>query len=285
MNEHPTSAASPASPSARQTKPFLKWAGGKVRLLPQLLPLFPPGSKRLIEPFVGAGSVFLATDYDTYVINDANPDLIAVWVALQCRPREYTARAAEFFVEENRSSDAYTDIRDRFRAEVCTFERAVMFPYLNRFCFNGLFRVNAKGEFNTPYGKPEVMPRFPWHSMEAASRKLQRCLILNGGFSAAIEMAEEGDVVYCDPPYVDDAAPSFTRYTSAGFGMREQNELVRACEAAVARGAKVLISNHDTKTTRALYAGWDIHEVSVQRSVAAKGEARGLARELVARLG
>lgn len=282
MNQHPLSAACPAGTSTRQTKPFLKWAGSKLRVLPQLLPLLPADSPRLIEPFVGAGAVFLGTSYKSYVINDANPDLIAVWSAMQCRPREFMERAVELFIEGNRSSEAYNDIRARFRAETCTFERAVMFPYLNRFCFNGLFRVSAKGVYNSPYGKPETMPLFPWDRMEAASQKLQQCLILNGGFRGAIEMAGKGDVVYCDPPYVDDATPSFTQYTSARFGIAQQYELVLACEAAVERGATVLISNHDTETTRRLYAGWEIHEVSVRRSLSARAASRGVARELVA---
>src|SRR5690606_5209354 len=117
-------------------------------------------------------------------------------------------------VEEHRSAEAYARIRARFNAEADPFERAVLLPYLNRFGFNGLFRVNSKGMFNVPYGQPKMPPYFRWDAMEAASRKLQRCIILNGGFCAAIEIAGEGDVVYCDPPYVDDAAPSFTGYTA-----------------------------------------------------------------------
>lgn len=278
MHTHPATAAT-------ASKPFLKWTGGKQRLLSQLLPLLPVGKNRLIEPFVGAGSVFLATDYECCIINDANPDLVAVWAALQNRPVEFMRRAASYFQEENRSQDAYRRLRARFNLEADAFERAGMLPYLNRFGFNGIYRVNSKGMFNTPYGKPKVLPNFPWDQMEAASRRLERCLILNGGFRAAIEMAEEGDVVYCDPPYVDDSAPSFTQYTSARFGIDQQYELVLACEAAVERGATVLISNHDTATTRALYAGWDIHEVSVRRSVSADAGARGIAGELVACLG
>jgi len=274
MRPHPVTAAT-------ASKPFLKWTGGKQRLLTQLLPLL-PSRNRLIEPFVGAGSVFLAAEYDSYIINDGNPDLVAMWTALQARPREYISRAAEPFCEANRSKHAYASIRLQFNEQTDSFERAVLLPYLNRFGFNGLWRVNSKGRFNVPYGQPKVVPIFPWDSMEAAARKLERCLVLNGGFRGAIELAGEGDVVYCDPPYVDDAAPSFTQYTATGFGMDEQREVVRACESAVQRGATVLISNHDTPTTRALYAGWRIHEVSVRRSVSAAVSARGTARELVA---
>jgi len=226
--------------------------------------------------------VFLAADYDAYVINDANPDLVAMWAALQARPRKYISRAAELFCETNHSREAYIDIRAQFNSEMDAFERAVLLPYLNRFGFNGLWRVNSSGQFNVPYGQSKVVPKFPWDAMEAASRKLHRCLVLNGGYRGAIDLAGEGDVVYCDPPYVDDAVPSFTQYTSTRFGMSEQQELVRACECAVDRGATVLISNHDTPTTRELYAGWHIETVCVRRSIAATADARGLARELVA---
>lgn len=95
-------------------------------------------------------------------------------------------------------------------------------------------------------------------------------------------MAGEGDVVYCDPPYVSTDKPSFTGYTAAGFGLEQQRELVTACEGAVSRGAVVVISNHDTATTRELYSGWDIYQVSVRRSVAAEGAARAVAQELIA---
>jgi DNA adenine methylase len=234
---------------------------------------------------VGAGSVFLATDYESYVINDANPDLMAMWAALQGRPREYTQEAASYFVEANRSEEAYLGLRTRFNAATDAFERATLLPYLNRFGFNGLYRVTLKGVFNVSYGKPKSVPRFPWDEIEAASVKLQRCLLLNGGFRATIEMAGEGDVVYCDPPYVDDETPSFTQYTAARFGMAQQRELVDACWSAASRGVSVLVSNHDTATTRALYDGWEIHTVSVRRSVSADAESRVMTRELVARLG
>ncbi len=266
------------------SKPCLKWPGGKRRLLPQLLPLLASG-RRLIEPFVGAGSVFLATDYESYVINDANPDLMAMWAALQCRPREYTQEAASYFIEANRSEEAYLALRARFNGATDAFERATLLPYLNRFGFNGLYRVTLKSVFNVPYGRPKSVPHFPWDEMEAASVKLQRCMLLSGGFRAAVEMAGEGDVVYCDPPYVDDETPSFTQYTAARFGMEQQRELVEVCRSAARRGAIVLVSNHDTATTRALYASWEIYTVSVRRSVSADAGARGVARELIARLG
>ncbi|WP_431102947.1 DNA adenine methylase [Roseateles noduli] len=281
MHAHPTSAA---LPPLAASKPLLKWPGGKQRLLSQLLPLLPPGS-RLVEPFVGAGSVFLAASYDQYVISDANSDLVTMWVALKERPNEYATRASAFFVEEHRSQDAYLRVRAEFNGLVDRFERAVRLPYLNRFGFNGLFRVNRSGAFNTPYGKPAKVPTFPWEQVEAAAAKLERCLVLNGGFAAAMELAGDGDVVYCDPPYLDsETGASFTAYTVDAFGMEQHERLVECARQAVSRGAHVLISNHDTPEVHELYGGWDVCAVEVRRSVAAGSGSRGIAREVVARL-
>jgi len=277
MHAHPAHHFQPSSP-------FLKWAGGKVRLLPQLLPQLPK-AKRLIEPFVGAGAVFLAADYDQYLINDANADLVAMWVALQARPREFVERAQSFFVESNRSEQAYKRIRSEFNGTLDRFERAARLPYLNRFGFNGLFRVNSKGEFNVPYGKPAKLPTLPVDSMAAASGKLQRTTILNGGYAPALEMAGVGDVVYCDPPYLDSSnGSSFTGYTTDRFGLQEHERLLELCVRAVSRGATVFISNHDTDAVRQLYRGWHITEVRVRRSIGSISATRRIAQEVVARL-
>lgn len=268
--------------NAATSKPFLKWTGGKSRVLPKLLPLLPSGS-RLIEPFVGAGSVFLGTDYDLFIINDANSDLAATWAALKSRPSEYIARAAELFTEGHRNQAAYLRIRAEFNATTDRFERAVRLPYLNRFGFNGLFRVNRKGGFNVPYGAPVSLPVFDVQRYEAAAAKLGRCQVLNGGYAEAIELAGVGDVVYCDPPYLDSTTgASFTGYTANGFSMADHEQLVECCVRAASRGAKVMVSNHDTPEARALFEGWRIEVFPVRRSISAKAGSRGNAMELVA---
>lgn len=280
MHQHPAASPTPAATS----KPFLKWLGGKQRLLPELAKRLPVG-KRLIEPFVGAGSVFLGLPYDNYVVNDVNSDLVAVWSALQNRPREFIDRARKVFCDENHSADAYLQIRARFNNEPDRFERAVLFLYLNRFGFNGLFRVNRAGRFNVPYGRPTSLPGFPLKEMEAAHEKLQRTTILNGGFSFAMEQAGVGDILYCDPPYMDSSkGASFTGYSSSGFTMRDHEELLEAGVRAASRGATVVISNHDTPETRELYRLWHQESVSVRRSIAANASSRGDARELLAML-
>lgn len=266
------------------SKSPLKWAGGKSKLLQQLVPLLPPG-RRLIEPFVGAGSVFLGTNYKQYVLNDANADLMAMWTALQCRPREFITRAAELFAEANLCESSYMRIRAEFNGLNDRFERAVRLVYLNKFGFNGVFRVNRRGQFNVPYGRPAKLPTFPFEQMEAAALKLQNCTLMIGGFQAAMAVAGPGDVVYCDPPYsASTSGNSFSSYTSEGFGPREHKLLVDAAGQAADRGAFVLVSNHDTAETRDLYRHWDLARVSVRRSIGANATTRDVANEVVAKL-
>lgn len=269
-------------PRFQSARPFLKWAGGKQRLLQHLLPLLPLRG-RLIEPFVGAGSVFLAADYDSYLLNDANADLIGVWVALKERPREFITASSAYFTHEHSSAEAYLRIRAEFNQASDRFERAARFLYLNKFGFNGLFRVNRRGEYNVPYAWHKKPPQFPLRELEAASAKLGSCMFMNGDFGAAVAEAGYGDLCYCDPPYAPtQSGDSFTAYTEAGFGWQEQCRLVELAREAVKRGAAVAISNHDTAQTRSLYEGWTIHALSVRRSIGSNPESRKTVPELLA---
>jgi len=236
-----------------------------------------------VEPFVGAGSVFLASDYDSYLLNDANPDLVAVWSALQQRPKVFMNAAASFFRPENDAPGAYYRIRDEFNAATERFERAIRLPFLNKFGFNGLFRVNRQGDYNVPFGRRSSTPVFPWPEMECAAQKLERCIVTSGGFEAAMESAGYGDAVYCDPPYLPSAGgDSFTAYTKDGFTLSDQRRLVELAQQANARGATVIISNHDTPLTRELYRGFALHSLQVRRSVAGDGGSRDNVPELIA---
>lgn len=143
MQQHPAF-------TQQSSKPFLKWAGGKQRLLSQLLGRLPQAN-RLIEPFVGAGSLFLSGRYPRAILNDANADLMALWTFIQERPAQFCADASGLFCEENRNKRAYECIRQKFNSEVDRYERCVRLLYLNRFGFNGLYRVNKTGSLNTPY--------------------------------------------------------------------------------------------------------------------------------------
>lgn len=276
MHSHPVSA------KLVRARPFLKWAGGKQRLTPQLLPLIGSG-RRLIEPFLGAGSVFLAAGFDEAILGDANADLMALWAAVQARPEALIHAANEWFQEKYRNALAYFALRDQFNMETDRFDRAVLFFYLNKFGFNGLCRYNRDGAFNVPYGKPTRLPSVPTDEIAAAHLALQRARLMSGGYAESMREAGAGDVVYCDPPYLASVGgASFAAYTCANFGISEHLDLVREAHAAASRGARVLISNHDTPQTRDLYRAFTVVPVYARRSVAANAQKRGVAQELVA---
>ncbi|MYM26232.1 Dam family site-specific DNA-(adenine-N6)-methyltransferase [Duganella sp. FT135W] len=263
--------------------PPLRWVGGKQRLLPALLPLL-TGTGRLIEPFVGAGSVFLNASQRDIVINDLNRDLVAMYEMLRDAPSDYIDGARTLFTDSMHSQHAYLDARCKFNGSTDLRERAVLFLYLNKFNFNGLFRMNRSGEYNVPYGHPKTLPAFPDAQLQAMAERLKSATILHGDFRVPMAMAATGDVVYCDPPYADatPGARSFVGYTSTGFTINDQIDLVTLARDACARGATVVLSNHDTNWVRDLYAGMELHSVDVRRSIAANATRRTQAGELIA---
>lgn len=276
----------PAS-TTEPTEPFLKWAGSKRRLLSQLLPLLPHG-KRLIEPFVGGGSVFMSTDFDAYLLADINPNLMGLYGALKCDPSAVVADAQALFVDANCNQETYNALRARFNDPRTTQgDRAALFVYLNKFAFNGLYRVNKDGRMNVPFAHLDKVPGFPAATMEGFAKKLTQAQLQCADFAAVIEQAGPGDVVYCDPVYVGDVdaqgqqRKSFAAYDSQGFGMEQQQRLAQLARSLSSRGIPVVISNNDTAVTRALYAGAEFHGVTAYRSIAASTSARGKVTEMV----
>jgi DNA adenine methylase len=270
--------------TSRYHSPFLKYAGGKQRLLSQLLPLIPSPTSdgRFIEPFLGAGSVLMNVSTPHSLAGDANADLIALWAAVQARPYELIEAASRLFCPANHSQAAYLRIRHEFNTHTCRFERAVRLLYLNRFGFNGLYRVNRKGELNVPYGHPKLMPRLPAEAIAFAATRLEHVALHAGGFRHLLEEARSGDVVYCDPPYLGDGGESsFTGYTTCQFTLRDHEQLLQMAVQATRRGAIVAISNHDNQITRDLYQGLLVHELQVHQSVAASKSNRGNRKELL----
>lgn len=268
------------STTQQPSRPFLKWAGKKQRLLSQLLPLLPT-SKRLIHPFVGAGSLFLTGRYSEAVLNDANPDLMALWAFIKERPAKFCADASTFFCEENRNQQSYARIRQEFNSATDRYERAVRLLYLNSFGNSGLFRGDQKSCLRTSYGHPRTIPPFPWDQIALAHEKLKTAHILGGDYRFAMSVAKDGDLVYCDPPYLPLKASAFS-YTAPGFSLAEHEQLVRAAKQAAEQGATVAISNHDNPVTRELYRAFEVHELLCTRHIAASAGARTPAPELLA---
>jgi DNA adenine methylase len=226
----------------------------------------------------------MASGVRNTVINDANADLIGFYRCLQRDVAGLIEVAEPMFSSAHMTPEAYLHNRARFNAGGTEVERAALLLYLNKFGFNGLYRVNRQGKLNVPYGHPKSLPSFPRQALLDMATRLQGVEIMCGDFKLPMALATAGDVVYCDPPYVDTSLTrkSFTAYTASSFGQAQQLELVEQARAAVARGATVVVSNHDSEVARKLYQDAEIHSFEVRRSIAANGEARLPARELIA---
>ncbi|HAL6008868.1 TPA: Dam family site-specific DNA-(adenine-N6)-methyltransferase [Escherichia coli] len=276
-----------AAASRNWQRPFLKWAGGKYSLLPELDRLIPAG-KRLIEPFVGGGSVFLNSDkHERFLLADVNADLINLYQMLAVVPDSVIYEAMKAFRHLN-DAENYTVIREAFNAQqLDAVERAAAFLYLNRHCFNGLIRYNLDGFFNVGFGKYKA-PYFPEEEIKAFKRKAHACVFMNAGFRRTLALAGDGDVVYCDPPYEPlPGTAGFTNYAAGGFSWDSQVELAESCVAAHQRGAKVVISNSTAPRVIELYEqhGFTLHRVSARRAISSKGSTRETASDVVATLG
>lgn len=277
-----------AAPEPRTwQRPFLKWAGGKYSLLPELYDLIPAG-QRLIEPFVGAGSVFLNSDkHEVFLLADVNADLINLYQMLAVVPELVTACARRMFSHLN-TEEKFLAARDEFNAQkMAGPERAAAFLFLNRHCFNGLTRYNLSNHFNVGFGKYPA-PYFPLHEINAFAAISHNCVFLNAGFSRTLALAGEGDVVYCDPPYEPlPGTKGFTNYAAGGFTWDDQVALAESCVAAHQRGAKVLISNSTAPRIIDLYEqhGFSLHHIRARRSISSKASTRETAKDIVATLG
>lgn len=268
-------------------RPFLKWAGGKYSLLPELDRLIPAG-KRLVEPFVGGGSVFLNSEkHESFLLSDVNADLINLYQMLEVDHIRVCSLAKILFERAN-SEVAYKELRDEFNNQrMGAPERAAAFLFLNRHCFNGLIRYNRDGFFNVGWGKYEA-PYFPEIEIKAFKQKSHKCVFLNAGYRRTLALAGEGDVVYCDPPYEPlPGTAGFTNYAAGGFSWADQISLAESCVAAHQRGAKVLINNSTAPRVLELYEqhGFILHHVDARRAISSKGSTRETAKDIVATLG
>ena len=273
----------PQSASGLNIRPFLKWPGGKYRLLPRIRKALQPG-KRLVEPFVGSGAVFLNTDYDTCLLADANPDLIGLYRQLLEEGPSFIRYCRRFFDGKHNNGENYYAYRDEFNETRNTRRKSALFLYLNRHGYNGLCRYNGKGGFNTPFGRYDK-PYFPEKEMQAFAARAQSTTLLQAHFHESMARAQPGDAVYCDPPYVplSDTA-HFTDYHTAGFTWEDQVRLANiACELAHNR-IQVVISNHDTRQIRELYSGKkaNITHFKVRRNISSDGGNRKEVGELLA---
>ncbi|ECN3092941.1 Dam family site-specific DNA-(adenine-N6)-methyltransferase [Salmonella enterica subsp. enterica serovar Derby] len=269
------------TPSGR-IKPFLKWAGGKFGVIDDLLAHMPHGH-RLIEPFAGGGSIFLNAGFDEAIVSDACQDLILTYQVMQREPLALIDKANAMFREGN-NPEYFDDIKVRFnRRDMTQMERAAAFIYLNRHCYNGLMRYNRQGEFNVGFGKYR-QPYFPLAEMEAFSAVASRCTFAVADCNDTVSLAEEGDVVFCDPPYEPMPGKSgFTNYSGQSFRFDDQVRLAQSLKAAHQRGASVVITNSGAPAIRELYTsmGFDVRPLRARRSISCTGETRETVTDII----
>lgn len=263
------------------TKPFLKWAGGKFKIIDRIKAELPKG-KRLVEPFVGSGAVFLNTDFNDFLLADSNQDLIHLFKYIQKEGVDFADYANKLFIPENNQAEAFYQFRNEFNKTTDSRRKAALFIYLNRHCFNGLYRCNSKGGYNVPFGR-YANPAFPYQDILNFHVKSRKAEFLHQDFLATMDIAEQGDVVYCDPPYAPlSETANFSDYTATGFSQEQQKLLADKAVELSQRGVSVVISNHDTPFTREIYQAAEIINFDVRRFISSKVNQRNKAPELVA---
>jgi DNA adenine methylase len=262
-------------------RPFLKWAGGKYRLLERIKSHLPPG-KRLIEPFAGSCALALNVAYESYWLNDINPDLILLYRMLQEQGTELIQLARFLFTAEHNQAEYYYGLRDRFNTTTDSLEKAALFLFLNRHGFNGLCRYNSSGNFNVPFGSYRH-PYFPLEELRYFRDHLQTAAFSSLDFETVMQQAEPGDVLYCDPPYLPLTDTSnFTQFSAEGFNKADQLRLAEAARDLAGRGITTIVSNHYSEMMIKAYQGATIETFPVQRLISCDGKNRNPVMEILA---
>lgn len=259
---------------------FLKWAGGKSNCLNKIIDALPSGS-RLIEPFAGSGVVFLNTNFSSYILGESNKDLINTFMHLQNEGEAFIERCRFYFQPKFNCNEQFYKLRDEFNTIKNSAQKSALFLYLNRHGFNGLCRYNSQGIFNVPFGR-YVTPYFPINEMQQFLHKSPKAQFIHDDFRRTFELAQHGDVIYCDPPYVPIAKSRAFSYTNKKFEESDQIELAELARETAAKGIPVIISNHDTEFTRHHYQKAEIRSLRVSRVISCHASMRHPVNELIA---
>lgn len=260
-------------------KPFIKWAGGKGQLLGQLGHLFPRQYETYHEPFLGGGAVFFHLAPANAYLSDCNEDLVNAFLVV----RDQCEDLIRSLARHSNERDYYYRIRGLQPEDLQPVERASRFIYLNKTCYNGLYRVNKKGQFNVPFGRYKNPCYDDRDTLVEASRLLSRARAIEAGdFACVLDQANPGDFVYFDPPYqpISDTS-KFTSYTVGSFDESEQERLAQVYRELDRRGCRVMLSNSDSDLILHLYSGYRIERVKAKRAVNCDKSKRGEITELV----
>lgn len=289
------SRSSSQADSVVAVRPFIKWAGGKGQLLPQLTQRLPHTFGRYHEPFVGGAALFFHLHntgrlHYGAALSDYNPELIGCYQVVRdhvedlielLRQHEQHRLSREYFLDLRR-----LDREPDFYQTHNQIERVARTLFLNRTCYNGLYRLNRKGQFNAPFGSYKNPNVCDADNLHAASIALQQVELRQADFSAVLEVARPGDLVYFDPPYVPlSTTAAFTTYTGHIFGPDDQRRLAGVVQQLAERGVQVLLSNSDTPFSREIYHAPGLHHDTVlaSRRINCNGHKRGNVEELIVR--
>lgn len=268
--------------------PVVKWAGGKRQIIDKIKAAMPEQFNSYYEPFVGGGAVLFELAPKNAVINDVNQELLSIYKCLQDR------ELFDLMVEElnkheaNHSEEYYYEVREwdrnpRFELE-SIWKRAARAIYLNKACFNGLYRVNAKGYFNVPSAKKQKVKTYDPENLEEIFKYFsnENVQILSGDFVEACRTARAGDFVYFDPPYdVPEDKGSFTAYSKFDFNREDQIRLANCFKKLSDKGVKCMLSNHNTPFINELYEGFNIQVITARRNINSKADGRGAVEEVI----
>lgn len=268
--------------------PVVKWVGGKRQLLGDIVPLIPKTFSTYVEPFVGGGAVLFDLQPKKAIINDFNSELINIYKVIKDKPNGLILTLEEH--ERLNSEEYFYEVRalDRYEnyGEMTDIERAARIIYLNKTCFNGLFRVNQAGQFNSPYGKYKKPNIVNMPVVLAMSKYFNEndINIIYGDYKNALKNLRKGAFVYFDPPYMPISSSSyFTGYTENGFDKNQQIELKEECDRLNSKGIKFLLSNSDHPFIIELYKDYEIITVKAKRSINSNGNKRGEINEVLVR--
>lgn len=268
----------------QRTKPFLKWAGGKSKLLGELIPRMPKQFGRYVEPMLGGGALFFALRPAKSLLLDVNPELINCYRVVQRDVEELIQDLGHHRYEQR----YYYALRDADRQfdflSWTAVARASRTIYLNKTCFNGLYRVNSRGNFNVPYGRYTNPTLVAPETLRACSLALKGAALRCSSFEGLPKHLREDDFVYFDPPYVPlSKTSSFATYAKDGFGLDEQVKLRDLCIALDKRGIQFMLSNSYTDTVLELYDRFRIDVIEAPRVISAKGSRRQSVQEVIVR--
>lgn len=267
--------------------PVVKWVGGKRQLLSKIEPLFPKRYTTYCEPFVGGGAVLFSKQPRHAVVNDLNKDLITTYLVI----RDDVRTLIELLKQYENTADYFYKVRDLDRdkeqySQLSSVEKAARLLYLNKTCYNGLFRVNSSGEFNSPFGNYKN-PNIVNEPVLLAVNKYfcnNDIAFYSEDFASTLKRIKRGAFVYLDPPYdpVSDTS-SFTGYNKGGFDRKEQIRLKNCCDELSANGIKFMLSNSSTDFIKELYNNYNITTVNANRAINSNGQKRGKVEEVIIR--